>query len=144
MTITDLGQSRTSVVRGIYPVVQNFLLACKNEGLGCVLTALLWFEELAVKKLLGIPGIGILARIFHWVILSLVALVLLFAKALMKWVVLINGIIKFRSASLFFDQSLIGISAQITPDVLRKMFGSLINPAKVANCFEYSFQTSLR
>jgi nitroreductase len=35
--------------------VQNFLLSCRNEGLGCVLTTLLCYEEPAVKELLGIP-----------------------------------------------------------------------------------------
>ena len=57
MTITDIDQPRTSVVGGgsVYPAVQNFLLSCRNEGLGCVLTTLLCYEEPAVKELLGIP-----------------------------------------------------------------------------------------
>jgi nitroreductase len=57
MTITDSDLDRPSVVGGgsVYPEVQNFLLACRNEGLGCVLTTLLCYEESAVKELLGIP-----------------------------------------------------------------------------------------
>lgn len=57
MTITDIDQPRTSVVGGgsVYPAVQNFLLACRNEGLGCVLTTLLCYEESKVKELLDIP-----------------------------------------------------------------------------------------
>ena len=57
MTITDSDLDRPSVVGGgsVYPAVQNFLLACRNEGLGCVLTTLLCYEESAVKELLGIP-----------------------------------------------------------------------------------------
>ena len=57
MTITDSDLDRPSVVGGgsVYPAVQNFLLACRNEGLGCVLTTLLCYEEPAVKDLLGIP-----------------------------------------------------------------------------------------
>jgi nitroreductase len=57
MTITDADLNRPSVVGGgsVYPAVQNLLLACRNEGLGCVLTTLLCLEEAAVKPLLGIP-----------------------------------------------------------------------------------------
>ena len=57
MTITDQDLDRPSVVGGgsVYPAVQNLLLACRNEGLGCVLTTLLCREEGAVKKLLDIP-----------------------------------------------------------------------------------------
>ncbi len=57
MTITDAALDRPSVVGGgsVYPAVQNLLLACRNEGLGCVLTTLLCIEEPAVKPLLGIP-----------------------------------------------------------------------------------------
>ena len=42
MTITDSDLDRPSVVGGgsVYPAVQNLLLACRNEGLGCVLTTL--------------------------------------------------------------------------------------------------------
>jgi nitroreductase len=57
MAITDKDQPRPSVVGGgsVYPAVQNFLLACRNEGLGCVLTTLLCYEEPKVKELLNIP-----------------------------------------------------------------------------------------
>ena len=57
MTITDSKLGRPSVVGGgsVYPAVQNFLLACRNEGLGCVLTTLLCYEEADVKPLLGLP-----------------------------------------------------------------------------------------
>ena len=57
MTITDAGLDRPSVVGGgsVYPAVQNLLLACRNEGLGCVLTTLLCVEEEKVKALLDIP-----------------------------------------------------------------------------------------
>jgi nitroreductase len=57
MSITDAGLDRPSVVGGgsVYPAVQNLLLACRNEGLGCVLTTLLCIEEAAVKELLQIP-----------------------------------------------------------------------------------------
>lgn len=57
MTITDSELDRPSVVGGgsVYPAVQNFLLACRNEGLGCVLTTLLCYDEAEVKPLLGIP-----------------------------------------------------------------------------------------
>ena len=57
MAITDLGQDRPSVVGGgsIYPSVQNALLACRAEGLGCTITTLLCLREPEVKQLLGIP-----------------------------------------------------------------------------------------
>ena len=57
MAITDSDLNRPSVVGGgsVYPAVQNFLLACRNEGLGCVITTLLCYEESAVKDLLDIP-----------------------------------------------------------------------------------------
>ncbi len=57
MAITDAGQERPSVVGGgsIYPAVQNLLLACRAEGLGCVLTTLLCQREPEVRELLGIP-----------------------------------------------------------------------------------------
>mgnify|MGYP001822015149 FL=1 len=58
MSVTDAGLDRPSVVGGgsVYPAVQNLLLACRNEGLGCVLTTLLCLEETAVKELLDIPA----------------------------------------------------------------------------------------
>lgn len=57
MAITDAKLPRVSVVGGasVYPAVQNFLLACRAEGLGCVLTTLLCEVEPAVRALLEIP-----------------------------------------------------------------------------------------
>ena len=58
MAITDASLDRPSVVGGasIYPSVQNALLACRAEGLGCTLTTLLCAREAEVKPLLGIPA----------------------------------------------------------------------------------------
>ena len=57
LAVTDAKLDRLSVVGGgsIYPAVENLLLACRAEGLGCVLTTLLCMEEPEVCKLLGIP-----------------------------------------------------------------------------------------
>jgi nitroreductase len=57
MAITDAALPRVSVVGGasIYPAVQNLLLACRAEGLGCVLTTLLCESEAEVRALLEIP-----------------------------------------------------------------------------------------
>jgi nitroreductase len=57
LAVTDGGLDRTPVVGGgsIYPAVQNLLLACRAEGLGCVLTTLLCLAEPAVRALLEIP-----------------------------------------------------------------------------------------
>lgn len=57
LTITDAALPRPSVVGGasLYPAVQNLLLACRAEGLGCVLTTLLCVVEAQVRPLLGIP-----------------------------------------------------------------------------------------
>ncbi len=57
MAITDAAQPRISVVGGasVYTAVENFLLACRAEGLGCVLTTLLCEVEPEVRELLGIP-----------------------------------------------------------------------------------------
>ena len=57
MAITDAGLDRISVVGGasVYPAVQNAMLACRAEGLGCTLTTLHCLDEGAVKKLLAIP-----------------------------------------------------------------------------------------
>ena len=57
MAITDLKQGRVSVVGGasIYTAVQNALLSCRAEGLGCVLTTLLCEVESDVRALLAIP-----------------------------------------------------------------------------------------
>jgi nitroreductase len=58
MAITDSGLSRISVVGGgsIYTAVENLLLACRAEGLGCVLTTLLCACEPEVTALLSIPS----------------------------------------------------------------------------------------
>ena len=55
--ITDGALGRPSVVGGasLYPAVQNLLLACRAEGLGCVLTTLLCGREPEVRALLEIP-----------------------------------------------------------------------------------------
>jgi len=57
MALTDARLGRVSVVGGasVYPAVQNLLLACRAEGLGCVLTTLLCEREPEVRELLGIP-----------------------------------------------------------------------------------------
>ena len=57
LAVTDADLHRVSVVGGgsIYPAVQNLLLACRAEGLGCVLTTLLCKAEPEVKEILGIP-----------------------------------------------------------------------------------------
>ena len=57
MAITDAKLERPSVVGGgsVYPSVENLLLACRAEGLGCTLTTLLCMREPAVKELLSIP-----------------------------------------------------------------------------------------
>lgn len=54
---TDLESGRLSIVGGgsVYPAVQNFLLGCRNEGLGAALTTLLCAFEAQVKELLAIP-----------------------------------------------------------------------------------------
>lgn len=58
MAITDAELDRPSVVGGgsVYTAVQNVMLACRAEGLGCVLTTLLCFREAEVKSILEIPG----------------------------------------------------------------------------------------
>jgi len=57
LAVTDAELNRVSVVGGgsIYPAVQNFLLACRAEGLGCTLTTLLCKAEPKVRELLKIP-----------------------------------------------------------------------------------------
>lgn len=57
MAVTDAKQARVSVVGGgsVYTAVENLLLACRAEGLGCVLTTLLCECEPEVRKLLAIP-----------------------------------------------------------------------------------------
>lgn len=56
MAVTDIDQDRVSVVGGgsVYLAVQNLMLACRAEGVGCVLTTLLCMDEPAVRDLLGI------------------------------------------------------------------------------------------
>lgn len=58
MAVTDAGQDRVSVVGGgsVYTAVQNLMLACRAEGVGCVLTTLLCMDEPAVRELLDIDG----------------------------------------------------------------------------------------
>lgn len=57
MAITDVKLDRPSVVGGgsVYPSVENLLLACRAEGLGCTLTTLLCMREPDVRELLNIP-----------------------------------------------------------------------------------------
>ena len=57
MAVTDAGLDRISVVGGgsVYTAIQNALLACRAEGLGCVLTTLLCECEPEVRELLAIP-----------------------------------------------------------------------------------------
>ena len=57
MAITDADLDRPSVVGGgsVYTAVQNLMLACRVEGLGCVLPTLLCSQEAAIKDLLAIP-----------------------------------------------------------------------------------------
>ncbi len=57
MAVTDAGLDRQSLVGGgsVYPPVQNAMLACVAEGLGCTLTTLHCFREDEVKAALDIP-----------------------------------------------------------------------------------------
>lgn len=57
MAITDADLGRPSVVGGgsVYPALQNAMLACVSEGIGCTLTTLLCYDEAAIKSLLEIP-----------------------------------------------------------------------------------------
>ena len=58
MTITDAHLDRVSLVGGgsVYPAVQNVLLACRAEGLGCVLTTLHCRFETEVQAIVGAPS----------------------------------------------------------------------------------------
>ena len=58
MAITDADLDRVSMVGGgsVYPAVQNAMLACVEEGLGCTLTTLHCLQEERVKDVLGIPA----------------------------------------------------------------------------------------
>ncbi len=57
MAITDAKLDRISMVGGgsVYPAVQNAMLACVAEGLGCTLTTLHCLREPEVKQVLDIP-----------------------------------------------------------------------------------------
>lgn len=57
MAITDAKLDRISMVGGgsVYPAVQNAMLACVAEGLGCTLTTLHCLQEQSVKDALSIP-----------------------------------------------------------------------------------------
>ena len=57
MAITDAGLDRVSMVGGgsVYPAVQNAMLACVEEGLGCTLTTLHCLREDEVREVLGVP-----------------------------------------------------------------------------------------
>ena len=57
MAITDAKLDRVSIVGGgsVYPAVQNLMLACVAEGLGCTLTTLHCFREAEVMDVLEIP-----------------------------------------------------------------------------------------
>lgn len=57
MAITDAELGRPSVVGGgsVYPALQNAMLACVAEGIGCTLTTLLCYDEPQIKTLLDIP-----------------------------------------------------------------------------------------
>ena len=57
MAITDAGLDRVSMVGGgsVYPAVQNAMLACVAEGLGCTLTTLHCLREPEVLEVLEIP-----------------------------------------------------------------------------------------
>jgi len=57
MAITDAKLDRVSMVGGgsVYTAVQNAMLACVEEGLGCTLTTLHCLSEPEVKALLDIP-----------------------------------------------------------------------------------------
>ncbi len=58
MAITDAGLDRVSMVGGgsVYPAVQNSMLACVAEGLGCTLTTLHCLQEDRVKEIFDIPA----------------------------------------------------------------------------------------
>lgn len=57
MAITDAKLDRISMVGGgsVYPAVQNLMLACVAEGIGCTLTTLHCLDEDRVKQVLDIP-----------------------------------------------------------------------------------------
>ena len=53
----DTGDRQPEVMLGgsLYPAVQNLLLACRAEGLGCVVNTMLWRRETALREILEIP-----------------------------------------------------------------------------------------
>jgi nitroreductase len=55
---TDAQLDRLSIVGGasVYPIVQNFMLALRDQGVGSALTTLLCAREPEVRQLLRIPG----------------------------------------------------------------------------------------
>lgn len=57
MAVTDKNLDRISLVGGgsVYPPVQNAMLACVAEGLGCTLTTLHCLREAEVQAALDIP-----------------------------------------------------------------------------------------
>jgi len=57
MAITDAKLDRISMVGGgsVYPAVQNAMLACVAEGLGCTLTTLHCLREPEIRAVLEIP-----------------------------------------------------------------------------------------
>jgi nitroreductase len=57
MAVTDIKLDRISLVGGgsVYPPVQNAMLACVAEGLGCTLTTLHCLREAEVLEALDIP-----------------------------------------------------------------------------------------
>jgi len=52
---TNLGRPSVAGGSSIYPVIQNFMLAARNEGLGTALTTLLGLAEKELRPVLGIP-----------------------------------------------------------------------------------------
>jgi nitroreductase len=55
---TDAQLDRLSIVGGasVYPIVQNFMLALRDQGVASALTTLLCAREAEVKQVLGIPA----------------------------------------------------------------------------------------
>jgi nitroreductase len=51
--LVPIGQS--SFYGSIYPAIQNFLLACRAEGLGAALTTLPLWSTALVRRILGLP-----------------------------------------------------------------------------------------
>jgi nitroreductase len=49
------GIARSSRYGSVYPAIQNFLLACRAEGLGAALTTLALWNRFAVRRILNLP-----------------------------------------------------------------------------------------